>query len=132
MLGAASAKSARGCEELRAVVLEGKHDHAVEVDFLKSHRRNESQDCRIDFSTGRFLPCIKRALQTARVVRHHEIRAERQAVRQAISQSLRQDHTTDRRSEVELIKIIDAHEAIVDRVCAQAPRGCGRCDVLSL
>jgi GntR family transcriptional regulator, transcriptional repressor for pyruvate dehydrogenase complex len=47
------------------------------------------------------------------------------ALHQAISKSLRQDHTTDQRSEVELIRIIDAHEAIVDRVCAQDSVGAG-------
>jgi len=47
------------------------------------------------------------------------------ALHQAISQSLRMDHTTDRRTEVELIKIIDAHEAIIDRVCAQDAVGAG-------
>jgi len=47
------------------------------------------------------------------------------ALHQAISRSLQLDHTTDQRSEVELIKIIDAHEAIVDRVCAQDSVGAG-------
>jgi GntR family transcriptional regulator, transcriptional repressor for pyruvate dehydrogenase complex len=46
------------------------------------------------------------------------------ALHQAISQSLRQDHT-DHRSEVEIVKIIDAHEAIVDRVCARDSVGAG-------
>jgi GntR family transcriptional repressor for pyruvate dehydrogenase complex len=47
------------------------------------------------------------------------------ALHQAISHSLRLDHTTDQRSEVEIIKIIDAHDAIVDRVCAQDAVGAG-------
>jgi GntR family transcriptional regulator, transcriptional repressor for pyruvate dehydrogenase complex len=46
------------------------------------------------------------------------------ALHKAISESLQQDHT-DQRSEVEIIKIIDAHEAIVDRVCARDPVGAG-------
>jgi GntR family transcriptional regulator, transcriptional repressor for pyruvate dehydrogenase complex len=46
------------------------------------------------------------------------------ALHTAISQSLHQDHT-DERSEVEIIRIIDAHEAIVDRVCARDPVGAG-------
>jgi GntR family transcriptional regulator, transcriptional repressor for pyruvate dehydrogenase complex len=46
------------------------------------------------------------------------------ALHTAISQSLQQDHT-DQRSEVEIVRIIDAHEAIVDRVCARDPVGAG-------
>lgn len=46
------------------------------------------------------------------------------ALDSAIAESLRNDYT-DRRSEVEIIRIIDAHEAIVERICAQDPVGAG-------
>jgi DNA-binding FadR family transcriptional regulator len=46
------------------------------------------------------------------------------ALHTAISQSLRQDHT-EQRSDEEITRIIDAHEAIVDRVCARDPVGAG-------
>lgn len=46
------------------------------------------------------------------------------ALQTAISQSLRADHSV-RRSEREIVRIVDAHEAIVERVCAQDPVGAG-------
>jgi DNA-binding FadR family transcriptional regulator len=44
------------------------------------------------------------------------------ALNTAIVQSLRQDYIAQR-SDAELVRIIDAHVAIVDRVCAQDPVG---------
>lgn len=45
------------------------------------------------------------------------------ALNTAIMRSLRDDHVTQHRSEAELVRIIDAHEAVVDRVCARDPVG---------
>ena len=45
------------------------------------------------------------------------------ALNTAILQSLRDDHVTHYRSKAELIRIIDAHEAVVERVCARDPVG---------
>jgi len=75
-----TAKPTSRRQELRAVALERKHDHAVEVDMLKAHGRDVPQDGAIDFPPRRFAPGIECALQDARVIGHHEIRAERQAV----------------------------------------------------
>jgi GntR family transcriptional repressor for pyruvate dehydrogenase complex len=47
------------------------------------------------------------------------------ALHSAIAQSLREDHTVERRSQPEIVRIIDAHEAIVERVCARDPVGAG-------
>lgn len=46
------------------------------------------------------------------------------ALQTAISQSLRVDHSVQR-SEREIVRIVDAHEAIVQRVCARDPVGAG-------
>lgn len=46
------------------------------------------------------------------------------ALQTAISQSLRTDHSVER-SEREIVRIVDAHEAIVERVCARDPVGAG-------
>jgi DNA-binding FadR family transcriptional regulator len=46
------------------------------------------------------------------------------ALQTAISHSLRTDHSVQR-SEHEIVRIVDAHEAIVERVCAHDPVGAG-------
>jgi DNA-binding FadR family transcriptional regulator len=46
------------------------------------------------------------------------------ALNTAIVQSLRQDYIAQR-TDTELVRIVDAHVAIVDRVCAQDPVGAG-------
>jgi GntR family transcriptional regulator, transcriptional repressor for pyruvate dehydrogenase complex len=45
------------------------------------------------------------------------------ALNTAILQSLRDDHVVHHRSEAEQVRIIDAHEAVVERVCARDPVG---------
>lgn len=45
------------------------------------------------------------------------------ALHDAITTSLREDHVTVQRSEADLVRIIEAHEAIIDRVCARDPVG---------
>jgi hypothetical protein len=60
---------------------ERKDDHAVEIDVLKAHRRDVPQQFRVDFSTGLPLPEVEGPLQMTRVIGHHEIRADREAVR---------------------------------------------------
>jgi len=50
-MGTATAASPTlGCEQLRPVVREREDDDAVEVDVLEAHRRDVSQEFRVDFS----------------------------------------------------------------------------------
>ncbi len=49
--------------------------------MFKAHRRDEALNRRIDLAAGLPFPGIECALQTARVVGHHQIRAQRQTVR---------------------------------------------------
>ena len=79
--GAAAGASSLLREQLGPVVGERKNDDAVEIDVLEAHWRDVPQQFRVDFSPRLPLPGVERALQTIRVVRHHEIRTEREAVR---------------------------------------------------
>ena len=80
LLGAVSTHAPARREQLRPVVLEWEDDHAVEVDLVKTHRRDKSLDRGGDLAAG-FAPRIERALQATRVVGHDEIRAQRETVR---------------------------------------------------
>src|ERR1700722_7888446 len=59
----AAPKSRSRREELRLVMLKRKYDHAVAIDILKAHRRDESLDRRID-PRGRIV-CAKNRACTA-------------------------------------------------------------------
>ena len=45
------------------------------------------------------------------------------ALHDAITASLRDDHVKVQRTEAELVRVIEAHEAIIERVCARDPVG---------
>ena len=49
-------------EQLSSVVIKRKDDHAIEIDMLKAHGRDEVLQFGIDFAAGLLFPGIKRAL----------------------------------------------------------------------
>jgi hypothetical protein len=67
-------------EQLSSVVIKRKHDHAVEIDMFKAHRRDKALEFFIDLAAELPFPSVEHALQMARVIGHHEIRAQRQRV----------------------------------------------------
>ena len=74
------ARAAPRVQQLRAVAIDRKRYLAVEVDLLKAHRGDVSLDERVDSSAQGLAPRIECALQAARVVGHHEIGAQCEAM----------------------------------------------------